>query len=77
MHILYILFSSRCHFCLALCSLGPPSCFVVDYHLERGGMPLYDDVGVTVKRAQLLKIKAQVPSIWTKGCVLDNYMCVI
>ena len=40
------------------------------YHLERGGMPLHDAVGITVKRAQLLKIKAQVSSIWAKGCIL-------
>ena len=48
------------------------------YHIERGGMPLRDAVGITVKGAQLLKIKAQVSSIWAKGymlmtvCVLSN-----
>ena len=43
------------------------------YHLERGGLPLHDaseTVHETVKRAQLLKIKAQVSSIWAKGCML-------
>ena len=40
------------------------------YHLERGGMPLHDAVGINCKRAQLLKIKAQVSSIWAKGCIL-------
>ena len=29
----------------------------------------------TVKRAQLLKIKAQVSSIWAKGCILMT-VCV-
>ena len=44
------------------------------YHMERGGMPLHEAVGKgldavymmgleTVKRAQLLKIKAQVSSM--------------
>ena len=30
------------------------------YHMEMGGMPLQDAVGITVKRARLLKIKAGV-----------------
>ena len=40
------------------------------YHMERGGMPLHDAVGITVKRVRLLKIKAQLSSIWAKGCIL-------
>ena len=31
-------------------------------------------LGYTVKRAQLLKIKAHVSSIWAKGCMFD--VCV-
>ena len=27
--------------------------------------------------AQLLKIRAQVPGIWAKGCVFDDYVNVI
>ena len=43
------------------------------YHMERGGMPLHDAVGlcgwaVTVKRAQ-------VSSMWAKGCILMT-VCV-
>ena len=38
--------------------------------MERGGMPLHDAVGLNCKRVQLLKIKAQVSSIWAKGCIL-------
>ena len=34
-------------------------------------------LGETLKRAQFQKIKAQVPSIWTKGCILDNCLCII
>ena len=41
------------------------------YHLERGGMPLHDAVGINCKkREQLLKIKAQMSSIWANGCKL-------
>ena len=41
-------------------------------------MLLHDAVGVNCKyRAQLLKIKAQVSSIWAKGCVLGDCMYVI
>ena len=49
----------------------------VDYHLERGGMPLYNEVGVNCKRAQLLKIKEQVLGIWAKGCVFEDRVSVI
>ena len=37
-----------------------PSRPLVDYHLERGGLPLHDAVGETVK-------KAQVSGIWAKS----------
>ena len=50
-----------------LCSFGPLSRAPVAHHLETGGMTLHDAVGVTVKKAQLLNIKVQVPSIWAKG----------
>ena len=33
-------------------------------------MPLHDAVGIIVKMAQLLKIKAQMSSIWAKGRML-------
>ena len=33
-------------------------------------------LGYTVKRAQLLKIKAQLSSIWAKGCILMT-VCVL
>ena len=45
------------------------------YHMERGGMLLRDAVGINCKRAQLLKIKAQVSSIYAKGCMLMT-VCV-
>ena len=32
-------------------------------------------LGETLKRAQLLKIKTQLSSIWTKGCILMT-VCV-
>ena len=33
-------------------------------------------LGKTVSRAQLLKIKAQMSSIWAKGCMLDDCDCM-
>ena len=45
------------------------------YHMERGGIQLHDAVGINCKRAQLLKIKAQVSSICAKGCILMT-VCV-
>ena len=45
------------------------------YHMERGGMPLHDEVRINCKRAQLLKIKAQVSSIYAKWCILMT-VCV-
>ena len=39
------------------------------YHMERGGMPLHDAFRINCKKGQLLKIKAQVSSIWAKGCI--------
>ena len=33
-------------------------------------MSLHDAIGINCKKAQLLKIKAQVSSIWAKGCIL-------
>ena len=38
-------------------------------HKEMGVMPLHDAVGINCKIAQLQKIKAQVSSIWAKGCI--------
>ena len=46
------------------------------YHLDMGGMPLHEAVGIIVKRAQLLNIKAQMSSIWAKGCML-LIVCVL
>ena len=40
------------------------------YHMERGGMPLHDVVGINCKKGAVLKIKVQLSSIWAKGCVL-------
>ena len=39
-------------FCMALRSFGPTSYALVDYHLERGGMPLHDSVGVNCERGE-------------------------
>ena len=47
-HMLMIEFK-RSHFCLDLSPFGPPSRALVDYHLERGGMPIHDSVVVNCK----------------------------
>ena len=47
------------------------------YHLERGGCSYMMLLGDAVKRAQLPKIKTQVPSIWANGCLLDDCLLVI
>ena len=44
------------------------------YHMERGGVPLHDAVGINCKKGAM-KIKAQVSSIWAKGCFLMT-VCV-
>ena len=46
----------------------------VAYHLERGGMSL---LAVGVNRARLLKIRAQVHSVWPNVCMLDDCVGVI
>ena len=46
------------------------------YHMEWGGMPLHDVVEINWKKAQLLKINAQMSRLWGKGCILMT-VCVI
>ena len=43
--------------------------------MERGGMPLHDVVGINCATTELLKIKAQLSSVWAKGCILMT-VCV-
>ena len=65
------------YFLLALCSFGPPSRALVVITWRGEGCRYMMQLGETVKRAQLLKIKAQVSSIWAKGCMFDDCVCVI
>ena len=65
------------HFCLSLCSFGPPSHALVLITWRGEGCRYMIRLGQTAKRAQLLKIKALVPSICAKGCMLDDCVCVI
>ena len=67
---------SRGHFCLARCSFGPPSRALVVITLRGEGCRCMMRLGEAVKRAQLLKIKAQVLSIWAKGRILMT-VCVL
>ena len=40
------------------------------YHMERGGMPLHDAVGIICKNGELLKIMAQVSLYGLRGVSL-------
>ena len=66
---------SRGHFCLVLCSFGPPSRALVVITWRGEGCRYMMRLGCTVKRAQLWKIKAQASSICAKGCIL-TIVCV-
>ena len=46
-----------------LCYFGLPFRALVVYHLENGGMPFYEEVGVHCKKGATTDVKAQVPSI--------------
>ena len=55
---------NNANICAWPCVLRTALLDMVNYHLERGGMPLHDAVGITVTMSQLLKIKEQVSGIW-------------
>ena len=65
------------HFCLALCSFGPPSCALVVITWRGDGWGYMMWLGLTVKWVQLLKIKARVSSLWAKGFMFGDCVCVI
>ena len=67
---------SRCHFCLAVCSVGPPSRALVVITCRGVGCRYMMRLVLTVKMAQLLNTKAQMSSIWAKGFML-MIMCVL
>ena len=46
-------------------------------HLERGGMPLHDGVGINCEKGATTEVKSQEPSIWAKGCMVGDCLCVI
>ena len=68
----------RGHFCGVPVSFGPLSRALGTYlHLERGGMPFHDGVGINCKKGATTEIKAQEPSMWAKGCMVGDSACVI
>ena len=77
MNMLMIGFNEAIFIWQCLRCLGLPSLDLVDFHLEGDRMPLHDVVGVNYQKSALLKIKAQVPGIWAKGCVLCDCVGVI
>ena len=38
---------------------------------------LHDAVGVNCKKSATTENQAQILSLWDKGCILDNCVCVI
>ena len=57
---------------------GPPSHTLGTYlHLERGGMPFHDGVGINCKNGATTEVKAQDPSIWAKGCMVSDCASLI
>ena len=50
---------------------------LVACHLNRGGTPLHDAVGLNCEKGATGDVKAQMPSIWAKGCMFDNHASVI
>ena len=49
-----------------------PALWGLILHLERGGMPFHDGVGINCKKGATTEIKAQEPSIWAKGCMVGD-----
>ena len=47
-----------------------------DYHLQRGGMPLHDAVGINCQKGATTDFKAEMSSVWANGCVL-MIVCVL
>ena len=39
-------------------------------HMERGGIPLHDKVGINCEKGATTENQAQLSSIWAKGCIL-------
>ena len=67
--------SERGFICNSMSLLGPVFFWTTlpcsgCYHPERGGMPLQYEAGINCIEGAILKIKAQMSSIWAKGCML-------
>ena len=54
----------------------PPTLWVL-IHLERGGMPFHDGVGINCRKGATTEVKAQEPSMWVKGCMVGDCTSVI
>ena len=66
-----------CHFCWACVLFGPTFRALVDYHLEKGSMPLHDAVGVNCKKGATTENQgAGAGCIWAKWCVFGDWASV-
>ena len=63
---------SRCHFCLAQCSFGPPSRALTVSTWRGDGCCYMKRLWQIIQKAHLLKIKTQVSGKWAKGCMFDD-----
>ena len=59
------------------CCFELPSHFLVASHLEIGGMPLFNVIGIKCEKCSTTEYKAQVPSTWTKGWILEVYVRIV
>ena len=77
-HGTYVIESvSRGHFCLALCSFGPPShALVVITWRGEGCMPLYDAVGINWKKGATTENQGLAVKYMGYGVYLDDCVCV-
>ena len=55
-----------------LSSFGPLSLVLAAYHLVRGGMPLHDLVGVTIKKTKLRKSMPRYTVYSNSNCSNSN-----
>ena len=60
-------------FALFLCSFGPPSRALEAYTPGEG----WDGVAINCEKGANTEVKAQEPSIWAKGCMVDDCACTI
>ena len=62
--------SFKCPFLLGHVFFRTALPFSAGYHLENGGMPLHDVVGINCENGAITEYQGQMSNIWAKGCML-------